>query len=133
MSHTDKFGRTWYWTPDHDTDMMVQVPWQYMAKCSDAERIISNGPTYDDNKFTYLREWGKWDVPPDCYILKGGRTLHTGARYGHEGSHYLSSLIHHRGTLDMMLWALHLCPGSMENFIALEELFPNLKAPEGVY
>ncbi|MHA7685547.1 hypothetical protein [Cupriavidus sp. PET2-C1] len=38
--HTDKYGRTWRFKPDHDTDHMVQVPWDVMAKFMNADRIL---------------------------------------------------------------------------------------------
>jgi hypothetical protein len=123
MSHVDKFGRWWFWKPDHDTNRMVQVPWHLMAIASDAERRIMN--QHSDLSHSYYRDWSMAEVPPDCYILKMNDTYHcTGARYGHEGSEYLSSVIHGKPMLDLLIESLRNNPGSMQNFQALCELFP---------
>lgn len=125
--HTDKYGRTWHWTPDHDTDRMVMVPWHLMAMAADAERRIMNQNS--DLDHSYYRDWSMAETPPDCYILKmrSGQVC-TGARYGHEGCEYLSSVIHSQAMIDLLLASLR-SNTPFKNWHALDELFPELTRP----
>lgn len=124
--HTDKYGRTWRFLPNHDPDCMVQVPWEVMARFMQADRVLLNGLNAED--------WIAKDFAqhqPDCYILKLGGHLYTGARYSDEGSDYRSSCIRNKGVLDAMVWHLWQRTTPMSgNGLAILELIRQPKAPE---
>lgn len=99
--HTDKYGRTWRFKPGHDADSMVQVPWDVMAQFMAADRILTNGvgaEIWMNTEFAKAR--------PDCYILKSGEHLYTGARYSDEPGDYHSSCTHNKAVLDAVVWYL---------------------------
>ncbi len=105
--HTDKYGRTWRFKPNHDADCMVQVPWGVMAKFMQADRILLQSTAAEDWMLAQFEE-GK----PDCYILKLQGRLYTGARYSDEPSDYSSSCIISKSVLDAMVWHLYRSGGT---------------------
>ncbi len=118
--HIDKYGRAWQFKPAHDTAKMVKVSSAVMERFILADRILSGNATNDyANYFT--------GAIVDCYILRGGNEVYTGARYGDEGADYYSSLINNKCVLLKLLQYLHGAT-DVNNFRAIVELFPNICA-----
>jgi hypothetical protein len=117
MTHTDKFGREWKFTPHHDTNRMLKVPTDVMERFIAADRLVA-GP-YHMRPYFQGQE-------VECYVLRlgfGGRaSICTGARYGNDGPDYYSSLLDQEFMLQALLrhsrWNADLA-----NLSALHEVF----------
>lgn len=115
MAHVDKFGRAWHFKPGHDTDCMLYVPTDVMARFIHADRILRGG--------SLAPAFGGVERL-ECYVLKMESQTYTGARYGDEQHEYLSSLIHDSFVVRKLLeYARNYGAWSMENMCALCEIF----------
>lgn len=121
--HTDKYGRTWRFKPNHDADCMVQVPWDVMAKFMQADRILLQGTGAET---WMLQDFA--DGKPDGYILKLGGKLYTDARYSDEPSDYRSSCILTKAVFDAMVWHLYR-RGPNRNAMAILDLIGRPEQP----
>lgn len=84
--HIDKYGRTWNWTPGHDTNLMLQIDPRIMLAAYNFSHIMRT----QDPEFNGA--YGEaWPVPnPDCYLLKHSAGWYAGIRLSDEGHDYLS-------------------------------------------
>lgn len=104
MSHTDKFGRTWRYTPGHDTNKMLQISAGLAARGYDAAVALRGaGHTYDQQS---------QGLEP--YLLKSGHAWVMGMRYGNEGHEYISPCLDDR-IIQMMVEAHRREAGSVEH------------------
>ncbi|MCP3017419.1 hypothetical protein [Cupriavidus basilensis] len=122
--HTDKYGRTWRFKPNHDADCMVQVPWDVMLIFMIADRMLTHANASETDWLRREFEHTK----PDCYVLKLGDYLYTGARMSDDPPDYRSSCIHNKGSLDAMLWYVWLNT-SLANLQAMTDLLGRVERP----
>lgn len=83
--HTDSYGRTWHFQPDHDTDRMLKLSNEVAAIGYNANHSLRTGQVADHYAM-YLK-----DGQLEPYLLKSGDgKWYMGMRYGNSGSEYIS-------------------------------------------
>lgn len=83
--HTDRFGRTWHFTPDHDTDRMLKISQTVAAIGYNANHALRTGNAVE--QYSMYEKDGKLEP----YLLKmGNGSWVMGMRFGNEGSEYIS-------------------------------------------
>lgn len=84
--HTDKFGRSWNFTPAHDTNKMLQIKPHVFQAARTFQNVLLG--TVPDLNFC---------VEMDCYLLKGtlgGRVYwNSGIRLSDHASDYFSNVV----------------------------------------
>lgn len=85
-THIDKFGRTWNYTPDHDTGRMLQINPKIMLAVYNFHAVIRSQDA--ETKWAHTQ---RWPVDPvDCYLLKMRNEWCAGIRCSDEASDYIS-------------------------------------------
>lgn len=85
-THIDKFGRTWNYTPDHDTGRMLQIDPAIMLAAYNFQAVIRT----QDAEFQGAHAKG-WPVDPvDCYLLRMSNEWCAGIRCSDKNSDYIS-------------------------------------------
>ena len=83
--HTDRFGRKWHFTPDHNTDRMLKLSQTVAAIGYNSNHALRTGEVKDH----YAMYESEGRLEP--YLLKMGNDEWVmGMRYGNSGSEYIS-------------------------------------------